>query len=165
MKQQRRNYLFSSLALLMIYSLHNIPHATLVGPLNPFVDSFALLSEPAVSSSNHNNRRINQNRPLFSEFEGRSEADGSIQDGTSNVTSIATGIEYEETETKRGYRPIEEWHEQTNKCDSAHVIRHLKKEKAIWKQIFDEADRRKKTTQPPNTSPHSPPINLKSPQP
>ena len=158
MKRQCCNHLFSSLALLTIYSSHNTPYVTLLGPLNPFVDSFALLSGPAVSSRNHNKRRLNQNRPLFSEVEGRREADGSIQDGTSNVTSIATEIECKETETKIGYQPIEEWHEQTKKRDSAHVIRHLKQEKAVWKKTFDDAEKRKKTTQPPKPAP--PPTNL-----
>lgn len=89
------------------------------------------VDEPSTSSSH----RFPRSRSLESS-KIPEEMDGYSSDGNSNLTNIdGPAIAGNQTKTK-GYRRIEEWHEETR--DPKEVIRQLKQEKTRWKKTFDE---------------------------
>ncbi len=86
-------------------------------------------------SRNHKIRFLRY-RLLSSKISGKDN--DCIPDGNSNTTETTeSNVTQNETKTK-GYRPIEEWHEETH--DPKHVIQQLKQEKARWEKTFGDVE-------------------------
>ena len=115
---------------LLIVSSSFLPHANVVGPLDVFVDSLTV-SGPS-TSSHHHKIQYPRCRLLSSNKKEQTSNDNL------NVTSAKEPNGPVTQNKTKGYRPIEEWHEETR--DPKHAIQQLKEEKARWKKTFDNLE-------------------------
>lgn len=133
---QSRHEMMLSITFLLsfvVVSLCFLPQTIVLGPTASFIDSFTLVKDP--STSNHHQKiRLSTFCLLSNKISGN--ADQFINGDNSNITAPAQSNRTQNITKTKGYRRIEEWHEETR--DSKHVIRQLQQEKARWKKTFDD---------------------------
>ncbi len=134
----RYSFIFTTIFLsLLVVCSSFLPHTNVAEPLvlGSAIDSLTATKGPGSMSCIRRTRL-----PSCCQLSSKNNGMGKEEAVNSNgMESVDSNISQNKTKTTKGYRPIEEWHEETQ--DRKHVIRQLKQEKARWKKTFRDLEK------------------------